>query len=62
MMFIERIKHLREERQMPQQQFAAVLETNTAACCKIEKGERCVKASRVTAVAEYEHKIENIKQ
>jgi len=38
MMFIERIKQLRNERQMPQRQFAAALKIDTATYCKIEKG------------------------
>jgi hypothetical protein len=37
MKFTERIKQVCEECQMPQQQFAAVLETDTAACCKTGK-------------------------
>ena len=44
MRFTERIKQLREERQMPQRQFAAALEIDTATYSKIEKDERRVKA------------------
>ncbi|MCL2311340.1 MAG: helix-turn-helix domain-containing protein [Firmicutes bacterium] len=40
MMFKEKIRQLREMRQMPQRQFAAALEIDTATYCKIEKGER----------------------
>jgi transcriptional regulator with XRE-family HTH domain len=43
---------LREERQMPQRQFAAALEIDTATYCKIEKGERRVKAEQVVVIAE----------
>ena len=52
MQFTERIKHLREERQMPQRQFAAALEIDTATYCKIEKGERRVKAEQVVIIAD----------
>jgi transcriptional regulator with XRE-family HTH domain len=51
MMFTERIKQLREERQMPQRQFAAALEIDTATYCKIEKGERRVKREQVLIIA-----------
>jgi transcriptional regulator with XRE-family HTH domain len=52
MKFTERIKQLREERQMPQRQFAAALEIDTATYCKIEKGERRVKAKQVIVITE----------
>jgi transcriptional regulator with XRE-family HTH domain len=52
MKFTEQIKQLREERQMPQRQFAAALEIDTATYCKIEKGERRVKAEQVVVIAE----------
>ncbi|MDR2651775.1 MAG: helix-turn-helix domain-containing protein [Prevotellaceae bacterium] len=52
MKFTGRIKQLREERQMPQRQFAAALEIDTATYCKIEKGERRVKAEQVVVIAE----------
>ena len=51
MMFTERIKQLREERQMPQRQFAAALEIDTATYCKIEKGERRVRREQVSIIA-----------
>jgi transcriptional regulator with XRE-family HTH domain len=51
-MFIERIKQLREERQMPQRQLAAALEIDTATYCKIEKGERKVKREQVFIIAQ----------
>ena len=50
-MFTEKIKQLREERQMPQRQFAAALEIDTATYCKIEKGERRVKREQVQIIA-----------
>ena len=52
MKFIERIKQLREERRMPQRQFTAALEIDTATYCKIEKGERRVKAGQVVVIAD----------
>ena len=52
MQFTARIKQLREERQMPQRQFAAALEIDTATYCKIEKGERRVKAEQIVVIAD----------
>jgi len=52
MIFIERIKQLREERQMPQRVLAAALEIDTATYCKIEKGERRVRREQVFMIAE----------
>jgi transcriptional regulator with XRE-family HTH domain len=52
MQFTERIKQLREERQMPQRQFIAALEIDTATYCKTEKGERRVKAEQVVIIAD----------
>ena len=52
MNFIERIKELREERQMPQRKLAAVLEIETATYCKIEKGERRAKCEQVVFIAD----------
>jgi transcriptional regulator with XRE-family HTH domain len=52
MNFTERIRQLRGERQMPQRKFAAALEIDTATYCKIEKGERRVKAEQVVVIAE----------
>jgi DNA-binding XRE family transcriptional regulator len=40
MMFIEKIRQLREELQMPQRKLAATLDIDTASYCKIEKRER----------------------
>lgn len=51
MRFTERIKQLREERQMPQRKFAAALEIDTATYSKIEKGERKAKAEQVVVIA-----------
>jgi transcriptional regulator with XRE-family HTH domain len=52
MKFTERIRQLREERQMPQRKFAAALEIDTATYCKIEKGERRAKVEQVVVIAE----------
>ena len=51
MMFIEPIKRLREERQMPQRILAAALDIDTATYCKIEKGERRVRREQVLIIA-----------
>ncbi|MDR1585795.1 MAG: helix-turn-helix domain-containing protein [Prevotellaceae bacterium] len=52
MKFTERIRQLREERQMPQRKFAAALEIDTDTYCKIEKGERRAKAEQVVIIAD----------
>jgi len=52
MKFIERIKQLREECQMPQRQLAAALEIDTATYSKIEKGERRAKGEQVVIIAD----------
>ena len=52
MQFTERIKQLREERQMQQRQFVAALEIDTATYGKIEKGERRVKAEQIVIIAD----------
>ncbi|HPW67269.1 MAG TPA: helix-turn-helix domain-containing protein [Salinivirgaceae bacterium] len=44
MKFVERIRQLREERQLPQRKLAATLDIDTATYCKIEKGKRRAKA------------------
>jgi len=52
MNFIQRIRILREEQQMPQRQLAAALEIDTATYCKIEKGESRAKCEQVALIAE----------
>jgi transcriptional regulator with XRE-family HTH domain len=52
MKFVERIKQLREERQLPQRKLATTLDIDTATYCKIEKGERRVKAEQIVVIAE----------
>lgn len=51
MLFIEKIKQLRENQQMPQRQLAAILEIDTATYCKIERGDRKAKREQVVAIA-----------
>jgi transcriptional regulator with XRE-family HTH domain len=51
-MFTERIRQLREERQMPQRKLAAMLKIDTATYCKYEKGERRPKREQVVIIAE----------
>ena len=52
MLFADRIKQLREQKQMPQRQLAAALEIDTATYCKIERGERRAKREQVSILAE----------
>ena len=53
MMFVEKIRLLREERQLPQRKLAAALEIDTATYCKIEKGERRVKREQIAMIAQW---------
>lgn len=50
--FGNKIKTLREEKQIPQRQLASVLEIDTATYCKIEKGDRRAKREQVKLLAE----------
>lgn len=52
MLFVDRIKQLREQKQMPQRQLAATLEIDTATYCKIERGERRAKREQVSLLAD----------
>jgi transcriptional regulator with XRE-family HTH domain len=52
MMFNERIKQLREDRQIPQRKLAAVLDIDTASYCKIERGERRARKEHIPIIAE----------
>jgi transcriptional regulator with XRE-family HTH domain len=49
--FGDKIRMLREEKQIPQRQLAATLEIDTATYCKIEKGDRRAKREQVTILA-----------
>lgn len=51
MLFAEKIKQLREERQLPQRQLAAELQIDTATYCKIERGDRFPKREQVVMLA-----------
>jgi len=50
--FGNKIKTLREEKQIPQRQLAAALEIDTATYCKIEKGDRRAKREQVIVLAD----------
>src|SRR5680860_1245365 len=50
--FGNKIKTIREEKQIPQRQLAAALQIDTATFCKIEKGDRRAKREQVTVLAE----------
>ena len=50
--FGNKIRTLREEKQIPQRQLAAALEIDTATFCKIEKGDRRAKREQVIILAD----------
>lgn len=50
--FGNKIKTLREEKQIPQRLLAAELEIDTATYCKIEKGDRRAKREQVNVLAD----------
>jgi transcriptional regulator with XRE-family HTH domain len=50
--FGNKIRTLREEKQIPQRQLAAALEIDTATYCKIEKGDRRAKREQVAVLAD----------
>ena len=52
MTFTERIKHLREQRQLPQRKVAEALDIDGATYCKIERGERKAKREQLVIIAE----------
>ena len=51
--FGNKLKILREEKQVPQRQLAAILEIDTATYCKIEKGDRRAKREQLTILANF---------
>lgn len=51
-LFGNKIRTLREKKQIPQRQLAAALEIDTATYCKIEKGDRRAKREQVTVLAD----------
>ena len=52
MLFADKIKQFRGQKQMPQRQLAAALEIDTATYCKIERGERRAKREQVYLLAD----------
>jgi transcriptional regulator with XRE-family HTH domain len=50
--FGNRIRTLREDKQIPQRQLAAALDIDTATYCKIEKGDRRAKREQLTVLAD----------
>ena len=50
--FGNKVRILREEKQIPQRELAAALKIDTATYCKIEKGDRRAKREQVTILAE----------
>ena len=50
--FGNKIRTLREEKQIPQRQLAAALEIDTATYCKIEQGDRRAKREQVNVLAD----------
>ena len=52
MLFAEKIRQLREEKQLLQRQVSAALEIDNALYCKIERGDRSAKRNQVVKLAE----------
>lgn len=52
MLFAEKIRQLREEKQLLQRQVSAALEIDNALYCKIERGDRSAKREQVIKLAE----------
>lgn len=50
--FGNKLRTLREGKQIPQRQLASVLEIDTATYCKIEKGDRRAKREQVLTLSE----------
>ena len=55
MMFAEKIRQLREGKQLLQRQVSAFLEIDNALYCKIERGDRKAKREQVVRLAELFH-------
>ena len=51
MLFAEKIRQLREEKQLLQRRVSAALEIDNALYCKIERGERRAKKEQIPAIA-----------
>ena len=52
MLFAEKIRQLREEKQLLQRQVSASLEVDNALYCKIERGDRQAKREHIPIIAE----------
>ena len=52
MLFAEKIRQLREEKQLLQRQVSAALEMDNALYCKIERGDRSAKREQVVKLAD----------
>ena len=52
MLFANRIKELRESKQMLQRHISAALDIDNAMYCKIERGDRQAKKEQIPAIAE----------
>jgi transcriptional regulator with XRE-family HTH domain len=55
MTFTERIRQLREQRQLPQRKVAEALDIDGATYCKIERGERRARKEHLSILAEILH-------
>ena len=53
MLFADKLKKLREEKQLLQRQLAAILKIDTPMYSRIERGERKAKREQVILVAQY---------
>ncbi|KAA6332239.1 hypothetical protein EZS27_019231 [termite gut metagenome] len=51
-MFAEKIRQLREDKQLLQRQISAALEIDNALYCKIERGDRVARREQVSKLAE----------
>ena len=58
-MFIERIKQLREEHQLPLRKLAAALDIDSATYWKMERGDRRIKREHISIIAELLQTDEN---
>jgi len=52
-LFGNKIKALREDKQMPQRQLATILDIDTATFCKIEKGDRRARREQVITLSKF---------
>jgi transcriptional regulator with XRE-family HTH domain len=55
MAFTERIRQLREQRQLPQRKVAEALDIDGATYCKIERGERRARKEHLSILADILH-------